>query len=336
MDSYLVSIIVPIYNVEKYLDRCIQSVLNQSYENLEIILVDDGSPDRSSEICDEYRKSDQRIIVVHKENGGLSDARNAGLILAKGKYIIFLDSDDYIEHTMVEDAVTVLEKNDSDIVIWGYYADFVDEDENLISSKTINPSISGNYLKSDFYEVTITNEIIGILGYAWNKMYKKSLLLNNDFKFTKGLSLIEDIEFNGPVLTSAERITFIEKPYVHYMQRSRETLGTKFYENYYELKKMAMNTVESMLSEWGKTDCEISKIKSNLLYNTLKSTTRLLSKAENYTKDEKDIYLKTLLNKSDVQDILSAYSPKNHKDRLIKFLMLKRQSNLLLYMYSGR
>lgn len=336
MDSYLVSIIVPIYNVEKYLDRCIQSVLNQSYENLEIILVDDGSPDRSSEICDEYRKSDQRIIVVHKENGGLSDARNAGLILAKGKYIIFLDSDDYIEHTMVEDAVTVLEKNNSDIVIWGYYADFVDEDENLISSKTINPSISGNYLKSDFYEVTITNEIIGILGYAWNKMYKKSLLLNNDFKFTKGLSLIEDIEFNGPVLTSAERITFIEKPYVHYMQRSRETLGTKFYENYYELKKMAMNTVESMLSEWGKTDCEISKIKSILLYNTLKSTTRLLSKAENYTKDEKDIYLKTLLNKSDVQDILSAYSPKNHKDRLIKFLMLKRQSNLLLYMYSGR
>lgn len=107
MDSYLVSIIVPIYNVEKYLDRCIQSILNQSYENLEIILVDDGSPDRSSEICDEYRKSDQRIIVVHKENGGLSDARNAGLILAKAKYIIFLDSDDYIEHTMVEDAVTV-------------------------------------------------------------------------------------------------------------------------------------------------------------------------------------------------------------------------------------
>lgn len=336
MDNYLVSIILPIYNVEKYLDRCIQSILNQSYENLEIILVDDGSPDRSSEICDEYRKSDQRIKVVHKENGGLSDARNAGLILAKGKYIIFLDSDDYIEHTMVEDAVTVLEKNNSDIVIWGYYADFVDEDENLISSKIINPCISGDFLKSDFYEVTITNELIGILGYAWNKMYKKSLLLKNNFKFTKGLSLVEDIVFNGPVLTSAERISFIEKPYVHYMQRSRETLGTKFYENYYELKKMAMNTVESMLSEWGKTDCEISKIKSNLLYNTLKSTTRLLSKAENYTKDEKDIYLKTLLNKSDVQDTLSAYSPKNHKDRLIKFLMLKRQSNLLLYMYSGR
>ena len=96
MDNYLVSIILPIYNVEKYLDRCIQSILNQSYENLEIILVDDGSPDRSSEICDEYRKSDQRIKVVHKENGGLSDARNAGLILAKGKYIIFLDSDDYV------------------------------------------------------------------------------------------------------------------------------------------------------------------------------------------------------------------------------------------------
>ena len=163
MDNYLVSIIVPIYNVEKYLDRCIQSILNQSYENLEIILVDDGSPDRSSEICDEYRKSDQRIKVVHKENGGLSDARNAGLILAKGKYIIFLDSDDYIEHTMVEDAVTVLEKNDSDIVIWGYYADFVDEDENLISSKIINPCISGDFLKSDFYEVTIPTGFIAII-----------------------------------------------------------------------------------------------------------------------------------------------------------------------------
>ena len=335
MNNFLVSIIIPIYNVEKYLNRCVDSIINQTYSNLEIILVNDESPDKSSVICEDYKLKDLRVKVIHKKNGGLSDARNAGLEIASGDYIMFLDSDDYIENNMIESLLKVAIENQSDIVLCGFYADFVDVNEQLIFSRE-RKGIKGTFTKSDFCEIPLDNELIGLLGYAWNKLYRKQVIDENKHRFIKGLSLVEDIVFNGPILSECNKISFSDETLVHYMQRPRETLGSKFYSNYYDLKQMAMNSVESMLYKWGKNEQEINTVLGQMGYNILKSTTKLLSKAENYTKDEKDIYLKSLLNKSDVQDILLAYSPKNHKDRLIKFLMLKRQSNLLLYMYSGR
>ena len=116
-----VSVIIPVYNVEKYLKECIQSVLRQTYKNLEIILVDDGSKDNSGNICDEYAKRDERIKVIHKKNGGLSDARNAGIDICTGEYIAFLDSDDFIEEDMYEFLVKNLEKAKADISICQVY-----------------------------------------------------------------------------------------------------------------------------------------------------------------------------------------------------------------------
>ncbi|MBQ5852329.1 MAG: glycosyltransferase family 2 protein, partial [Lachnospiraceae bacterium] len=98
----MISIVVPVYNVEKYLERCVDSLINQTYENIEILLIDDGSKDNSGQMCDEYANKDSRITVYHKENGGLSDARNYGMDRAKGEYIIFIDSDDYVEPNMME------------------------------------------------------------------------------------------------------------------------------------------------------------------------------------------------------------------------------------------
>ena len=106
----LISVIVPVYKVEKYLNKCVQSIIQQTYTNLEIILVDDGSPDNCPQMCDEWAKKDSRIVVIHKKNGGLSDARNAGIAVAKGKYIGFVDSDDYIESTMYEDLYLAISK----------------------------------------------------------------------------------------------------------------------------------------------------------------------------------------------------------------------------------
>lgn len=331
----LISIIVPVYNVEKYIRRCVESLLNQTYLTIEVILVNDGSPDKSPEICDDYCKMDNRVSVLHKNNGGLSDARNSGLEKARGDYIIFLDSDDYVEHTMVEDAVKAAERDNSDVVIWGYYADFVSEDENLISTK-MKSCISGSFSKSDLSKLTITNELIGCLGYAWNKMYRKKFLMENKYRFTSGLSLVEDIVFNGPVLSKVERITFIEKPYVHYMQRPRETLGVKFYENFYELKIMAMKSVESILCEWGINTREISLVKSRILFDALKATTRLLTKASNYNRAEKKGHLNSLLNNSEVQSSLKVYNPKKIKDKIMKFLMLKQKTDLLLTIYNAQ
>ena len=113
----LITIVVPVYKVEKYIDRCVTSILNQTYKNLQIILVDDGSPDNCGKICDEYAKKDNRIEVIHKENGGLSDARNAGINIAKGKYIAFVDSDDYVSNDYIEYMYKILKKENAKISI---------------------------------------------------------------------------------------------------------------------------------------------------------------------------------------------------------------------------
>lgn len=129
----LVSVIIPIYKVEKYLAKCIDSVLNQTYKNLEIILVDDGSPDNCGKICDEYALKDSRIKVIHKKNGGLSDARNAGLDLSCGEYVLFVDSDDYIHSDMINILYTTLKRDDSDMAVCN--VQYVDENDNNLDNK---------------------------------------------------------------------------------------------------------------------------------------------------------------------------------------------------------
>ena len=143
--SQKVSIVIPIYNVEKYLDRCIKSVVNQTYSNLEIILVDDGSTDSSGSLCDLWAKNDKRIYVIHKQNAGLGMARNSGLELSTGEYIFFLDSDDYVDVTLVEKCLKKANEYDADVVIYGRTN--VDEDGLLDVRKMTNVD--------DFFELLI-------------------------------------------------------------------------------------------------------------------------------------------------------------------------------------
>lgn len=111
----LISIIVPVYKVEEYIDECVKSLINQTYNNIEIVLVDDGSPDKCGNICENYKRTDNRIVVLHKENGGLSDARNAGMRIAKGKYFVFVDSDDFVSNNYIEILYDIIKKNNADI-----------------------------------------------------------------------------------------------------------------------------------------------------------------------------------------------------------------------------
>ena len=166
----LISIIVPIYNVEKLLPRCIDSIINQTYKNIEIILVDDGSPDNCGKICDEYASKDSRIKILHKENGGLSDARNKGLDIALGDYIMFIDSDDYINPLMVEILYENLINNNADLSICKYMkvnnSDIYNVDKN---NQTINVYNKIECFNNLYNELYVTTEI------AWNKLYKKNL-----------------------------------------------------------------------------------------------------------------------------------------------------------------
>ena len=181
----MVSVIVPVYNVEKYLGECVDSVLTQTYTELEIILVDDGSPDRCGEICDEYALKDSRVKVIHKENGGLSDARNAGMKAARGKYIYFLDSDDYIAADAIEKLVGISEKEQTDIVYFDYVnimEDFNDPDysEDCGRKHSYAPD-SGSKMLERMFRNQEYHSMVQL------QFYRLNFIIDNNLAFYKGI-----------------------------------------------------------------------------------------------------------------------------------------------------
>lgn len=241
-----VSVVIPVYNTKKYLRKCVDSVLAQTYDNLEIILVDDGSTDDTGALCDEIAKGFQNIQVIHKVNGGLSDARNAGMTVATGEYTCFLDSDDWMDEDCIEEALNEAKNGNADVVVWGYHTDFHDENERIIKSHDVIPAQFKNTEKID--ENIDVDKIIGLCGYAWNKLYKTEIIKNKQFE--KGISLVEDILFNAAVMTENVKASFINKAFTHYIQRQRETLGTKYYPDYLDLKIKTIEADEKILTCW--------------------------------------------------------------------------------------
>ncbi len=217
-ENALVSVIVPVYKVEEYLSRCIESIINQTYKNLEIILVDDGSPDNCPQICDEYAKKDNRIKVIHKENGGLSDARNAGMKIATGEYTAFIDSDDYIDLSMFEHMVQVSIVEKADIVecnVYSVYDNCIEKyNTDTYAIYNQNNLIMEAYIK--YYHIKTV---------VWNKLYKTELIKNISFEFGK---YNEDEFFTYRVLANANVLVHIDNYYYYYYQRVGSIMGSEY------------------------------------------------------------------------------------------------------------
>lgn len=198
-----VSVIVPIYNVEKYLEKCINSLLSQTLEDIQIILVNDGSKDNSGNIAKEYEKNNKnRIIYVEKENGGLSDARNYGLKYATGDFIAFLDSDDYIEKNAYEEMYNKAIEENADYV----ECDFIWEFPNKIR-------VDKQYPYKNKKEMLSFVRVV-----AWNKLIKRQLIIDNNLEFPKGLRY-EDVEFTYKLIPFINKFANVDKPFIHYVQR---------------------------------------------------------------------------------------------------------------------
>lgn len=211
----LISVIVPVYKVEDYINKCIDSIINQSYENLEIILINDGSPDRCPQICDEYALKDNRIKVIHKKNGGQSSARNMALDIARGEYIGFVDSDDWILPNMFEKLYLYCINNSVDIAICDSYSDEIRDYPIEEGRITILE-------KSEFMPM-ILNDKIG--SQPWNKLYKRELFENNRFPEGK---IVEDMLLFHKICDKANKILITnEKLYVYYLSRSDNTSNDK-------------------------------------------------------------------------------------------------------------
>lgn len=218
MNLPLLSVIVPIYKVEEYLDRCIRSLVDQTYNKLEIILVDDGSPDNCPKKCEEWGRKDSRIKVIHKQNGGLSDARNAGLEVAKGEYILFVDSDDWVSPEYVAGLYQAVHSTDSDIC----ECDIVKTDRE-ISIDDVEESTPVCYETEDALKLLIQDSVFH--QYVWNKIYRTECL--RGIPFVKG-KVNEDEFWTYQVFGRANKVAKIQKQLYFYFQRNESIMGVKY------------------------------------------------------------------------------------------------------------
>lgn len=220
----LISVIVPIYNVEQYLRQCLDSIVSQTYSNLEIILVDDGSPDGCPKICDDYASKDNRIKVVHKENGGLSSARNAGLDVATGDYIAFVDSDDYLDVTIYQSLMEIINDYGVDVAVCDCF-EMEGEKTKTYSKKTQKVSI--NETPNIIFMHLL--EPFPVLRFeVWNKLFKKSVI--GDVRFKLG-QIYEDLYFDRNIFLKSQKVAHIDKPLYYYRCNRPGSTNSYFKDN---------------------------------------------------------------------------------------------------------
>lgn len=214
-----ISIIVPIYNVEKYLDDCLKSIIEQTYKNLEIILINDGSTDNSLEICYKYKKIDKRIILIDNKNHGVSYSRNKGIDVATGKYMVFVDSDDTIDKNYIFELVNANKDNFYDIVMVNFKDVFIKNDEKKVEYNNINANLLSGRFFDDYYYIK------SIVRSPWGKLFKRDIIEKNNIKFPVEISLGEDYVFNMQYYRFVKHYRYVNKHLYNYFHRNRKCLS---------------------------------------------------------------------------------------------------------------
>lgn len=319
MDNELISIIVPVYKVEKYLEKCVKSILKQTYTNLEIILVDDGSPDKCGQLCDELAKTDDRIKVFHKENGGLSDARNYGVERANGEYIGFVDSDDYIHECMYEELYKAIKKSGTSIAECGV---------TRVYKNTLRPHYEGEdyFLVLDregYLKEYLENK--RLYGSAWCKLIHRDLA--KKIKFPTG-KIYEDAFYTLELLKTVDKYTLISGNYYYYYIRENSITTRSF-------SSKDMDYIEIMNEIEDYTLANFPIFKEQLLVRltfAYISIFNQLLEVDNYKRKSeykilknklKDNYFKVLSNKKAPKNLKAAMFLLSANERLYKFMLSK-------------
>lgn len=302
----LISVIVPIYNVEKYLNRCVDSVISQTYTNLEICLVNDGSTDNSGRICDEYMKVDSRIKVIHKKNGGLSDARNAALKLISGEYVTFIDSDDFVATDFIEYLYELIIKNNSDISFAGL--------QSIKEDNSPEKSIEKFYLEltaEDAIKKMLCNR--GVSHTACGKLFKSNLWSNNCFP--KGV-LYEDYAIIYKIFSLANNIVLGDGRKYYYCIRKNSIMTTKLNERQFVLLKISEEVTKFLVNKYQNINVEAlrlnvvtnCKVLKRVLDNDFKSYPKIQNQIiKNIKSRGKKLLFSKAVDRKDKVKILSLY-----------------------------
>lgn len=302
----LVSIVVPVYGVEQYLKKCVDSILNQTYQNLEIILVDDGSPDRCGSICDEYAKRDNRIQVIHKQNGGLSDARNEGAKYAKGKYLIFVDSDDYVDEKLIEKTVAAAEKYQADMVVF----DFSEVENGEVIRRT-NEIPDNTLLTLEEYP-----KMLLMPPAAWARLFNREFYIQAGYPYPIG-HYYEDLGTTPKFLEKAKRIVYLKESLYYYLIRSGSIMKSSNYEKIYQDKVWILNDI----LEFFERENKFQNYRQELEY---------LVFINGYFEPSREIVLKDRKNPclEKFRKYLYDKFPQFHKNRYVKQLDRKNKMHL--------
>ena len=322
----MISVIMPVYNVEKYIVKSIQSVLNQSFKDFELLVIIDGSPDNSKRLAESF--NDERIIIYEKTNGGLSDARNYGLERVKGDFVYFIDSDDWIEPDLLKDTVCIFDKNEIDFVIFGYYLDDEDLEGNLLSTTEI--STTEIQFDKILKNLDLDHNMLNIMGYAWNKLYRISFLKNNNIVFDKGVSLVEDILFNSKVYQNSNTVTFINKRLYHYINRPSESLIKTFHENSFELYLEKSKAIEKFLDSWSISNDKKSKILASVIVSGIRyCVNNLFAYKNNLNETQKIAYINMMLYTQETQKVINSYIAISSFDKIYKKIISNKAVYIL-------
>lgn len=317
----LISVIVPIYKAESYLDKCIESIVNQTYKNIEVILVDDGSPDNCPKICDNWAKKNERIKVIHKQNGGVSSARNVGIENATGKYICFIDSDDSVENEYFEKFIKEIQN--FELVVCGY-------------SKVLNGEKKGKVLFSnEARNVIPKNQIMNLyqkvlISAPWAKFYQKSIIDENNIRFPEDMSLGEDMVFNFSYIDKIENIAIINESLYNYNLDNDNSLLRKYRKDLFDINKKLYNKLDTYVYSWNLDESQMQIFNNakyygyaNVLFNTFEK-----SNSDGFYAKLK--YNKQIIKSDEFKSILSNFDGKLNFGEKIGY---KINSYLPIFLY---
>nr|WP_294491668.1 glycosyltransferase family 2 protein [uncultured Mediterraneibacter sp.] len=319
---------MPVYKVEEYVGKAIESIQAQTLKDWEFLIVDDGSPDKSGEICDSYASKDSRIQVIHKENGGAPSARNTAIEMARGEYFYFLDSDDWAEPTMLEDMYRIAKQNKSQLVVAGFYIDTYCGDGKYISDDYfVEDAVYAN--KDEFRRNAYKLFDKNLLYTPWNKLFEAKYIMENNIRFPT--TFWDDFPFNISVVRNVERVTVTSRQYYHFLRARTESETAAYRPGMYEKREDEHGWMLELYKSWGITD------KSSMEMIARRYMERFVGCVENVTnpkcemsKKEKKAEIKRMLQNPRINEMGRLAEPRSLYMKLL-LLPIRRHWTLLTY-----
>ena len=327
-ENIKVSIIMPVYKVEEYVGKAIESIQAQTLKEWEFLIVDDGTPDKSGEICDAYAAKDPRIHVIHKENGGAPSARNVAIDIAKGEYMYFMDSDDWTEPTMLEDMYNLAKKNNSQLVVAGFYIDTYYSDteyrqDDFVVADAVYPNKEA--FRKNAYKLFDRN----LLYTPWNKLFESRYIMENNLRFPT--TFWDDFPFNVSVVRNIERVTVTSKQYYHFIRKRAESETAAYRPNMYEKREDEHGWMVDLYKEWNVHNAESREMISR------RYVERLVGCVENLTNpkctlsySEKRKQVKEMLSKRHVAQCLKLAKPRSSYMKILLIPLKMKNITLTL------